>query len=472
MAGLEIDADDEPFSMYGLGTLFASEYLTTALGMPFEVGKTLLQVEYKPKLGVDDGPEVEGVDYEADSDDSTSAVGYDEDSDQPRRSREPNEASIEKPEDVEAYFHDVVSSTAGQRHHLQVPGQDDEPVGPQGQSIGRDQEGYLLPDLPPSYLLRTDMSPSGSSGVWGMMRRIRRTPSEGLPGLWKGQLLTTVHSLLSNTLQPLVYTGLYLSLPSTTFLGKTPLNTDLDLPLSSYPNPAAPLGLHVTAHLLTHLFLSPFELIRTRLIVQPSSEPKSKSSIGLLRDAIAEEGGVSGLYTHPHLLIPAVLEHTLRPIFTLSIPLVIERKLGISPDASPITYSMLDLSLGLASLLIILPIETVRKRLQLQDRMSTDELWQRGGKRENVRKSIVRGRKRQYYGVVDAIWRVMTEETGTLPVSRKKREAKKRRASSRSAERMARPDEHEKQRAMFDGVKQLYRGVSHSSRLWIPWQTD
>jgi mitochondrial fusion and transport protein UGO1 len=32
--------------------VFAAEYLTTALGMPFEVGKTLLQVEYKPKEGV------------------------------------------------------------------------------------------------------------------------------------------------------------------------------------------------------------------------------------------------------------------------------------------------------------------------------------------------------------------------------------------------------------------------------------
>jgi fusion and transport protein UGO1 len=44
--------DDDPFSLYGLGSLFAAEYLTTALGMPFEVGKTLLQLEYKPKEGI------------------------------------------------------------------------------------------------------------------------------------------------------------------------------------------------------------------------------------------------------------------------------------------------------------------------------------------------------------------------------------------------------------------------------------
>lgn len=75
IVGLELDADDEPFTVYGILAMFASEYLTTALGMPFEVGKTLLQVEYKPKPGVDDGVEVEGVDYEAETDDADSVAG-------------------------------------------------------------------------------------------------------------------------------------------------------------------------------------------------------------------------------------------------------------------------------------------------------------------------------------------------------------------------------------------------------------
>lgn len=75
IVGLELDADDEPFTVYGVLAMFASEYLTTALGMPFEVGKTLLQVEYKPKPGVDDGVEVEGIDYEVETDDQDSVAG-------------------------------------------------------------------------------------------------------------------------------------------------------------------------------------------------------------------------------------------------------------------------------------------------------------------------------------------------------------------------------------------------------------
>ena len=297
----------------------------------------------------------------------------------------------------------------------------------------------------PKYVLKTDVSPSGSSGVWGMMRRIRRTPSEGLPALWKGQLITTIHSLLSNNIQPIVHTFLLISLPPA--VARVELNAELELPLTSHPHPALPLGLHVASHLLTHVFLSPLELLRTRLIVQPSSLKESKSSLSLLRDAVNREGGFTGLYLHSHLIVPAILEHTLRPLLTLSIPLFIERQLNITPDVSPVTYSMLDLSLGLASLLVILPIETVRKRLQLQDRAFLDA-EDEGKPRE--RKSIVRLRQRPYHGVVEAIWRIITEETTAVP---KKRRRRSRGAATATAGEGV-------QSGRFDGVKQLYRGVS------------
>lgn len=303
-----------------------------------------------------------------------------------------------------------------------------------------------------------------------MMRRIRRTPSEGLPGLWKAQLITTFHSLLSNNIQPVVHTFLMLSLPPPAIGAQLELNTDLDLPLSSYPNPALPLGLHVASHLITHLFLSPLELIRTRLIVQPSSDAASKSSIGLLQECIREEGGFfSSLYTNPQLLIPSILEHTLRPIFTLSIPLLIERQFHVTADTSPITYSMLDLSLGLASLAIILPIETIRKRLQLQDRTPPIEAWQKGKKAGAVRKSIIQTRPDGYYGVVEGIWRIVTEETDVSRQMKKKRPAISRRVSREDPGVVQEAERAEEKAPMFDGIKQLYRGVSlESSKSWLP----
>ena len=273
----------------------------------------------------------------------------------------------------------------------------------------------------PSWLLKDDPEVSRGNGVWGMIRRLRLTPSEGLPSLWKGQLVTTFHSLLSNILQPQVHASLLTSFPTS-----PPINPDV--PLAALPSPGMPLALGVTSHLLTHLILSPLEVVRTRLIAMPLSQPSTPSSLGMLREMVSEEGGFTSLYLNPNLLIPSILEHTIRPLITLSVPLLLERQWGISPEVSPITYSICDLSLGLGSLLILLPIETVRKRMQVQPR----------GRGKKI-KSVVRLRDQNYVGVVEAIWRIMTEETGV----RRKRI-------------MTEKDEG----GFFAGVRQLYRGVS------------
>jgi hypothetical protein len=250
-----------------------------------------------------------------------------------------------------------------------------------------------------------------------MIRRIRYTPTEGLPALWKSQIITTLHSISSNLLQPHVHSLLL------TFSPDAP---SYDIPLTALPNPTIALGLQVASHLLTHLVLSPMEVIRTRLIAMPMSHASTPSSVSMFRRMVDEEGGFSGMYFNSNLLIPSIFEHTVRPLLTLSIPLLLERTLGYSPEMSPITYSLCDLSLGLGSLLILLPIETVRKRLQIQARGN--------GKRG---KTIVRTRDRVYVGVVEA-----TEETGV---------------------RRKRVMDEKDEGGHFSGIRQLYRGVSNTS---------
>jgi fusion and transport protein UGO1 len=259
-----------------------------------------------------------------------------------------------------------------------------------------------------------------------MLRRLRNTPSESLPSLWKSQLITTTHSLLSNLLQPHIHTAL-LSLSSSPTLS--------NIPLTALPSPLIPLTFQVTAHFLTHWILSPFEIIRTRLISMPTSHPSTPSSITLFKRMIKDEGGFSTLYLHPNLLFPTILEHTLRPVLALSIPLLLERQFQLTPETSPITYAAADLSLGLASLVVLLPIETIRKRLQLQHRGHGGGSGKRG-------KSIVKLRERDYVGVVEGIWRIVTEETGV----RRKRV-------------MTEKDEG----GVFSGIRQLYRGVSYAA---------
>ncbi|ORY29136.1 mitochondrial carrier domain-containing protein [Naematelia encephala] len=379
--------------LYGPLQLFAAEYFTTAIGMPFEVGKTLLQVEYRPRKRFapveDDLPD--GRDWGAEDDE------------------------LSNPEEADVYFSDRVTAPAA-------------PLEPLETNLEPDASGYF-PDLHPSYLLKDDPDISRGNGVWGMIRRIRYTPSEGLPGLWKGQLVTTLHSMLSNILQPQVHTFLLLLAPSH-------LAHAADIPLTAFPSPGIPLALGLASHLLTHFVLSPLEIIRTRLIVMPSTGPGSSSSVQLFRRMVDEEGGFSTMYFHPNLLIPTLLEHTIRPLLTLSIPLLLERQFGISPELNPITYSLCDLSLGLASLIVILPIETVRRRMQLQSRSKPG--INLGVIKPTLRsRSIVKLRERDYVGVVEAIWRIITEETGV----RRKRVMTER-------------DEG----GVFAGIRQLYRG--------------
>jgi len=63
-----IPDDDDVSGAYGPIQLFAAEYFSTALGMPFEVGKTLLQIEYRPRKRFDTTPEEAKVVFEAEED--------------------------------------------------------------------------------------------------------------------------------------------------------------------------------------------------------------------------------------------------------------------------------------------------------------------------------------------------------------------------------------------------------------------
>lgn len=271
--------------------------------------------------------------------------------------------------------------------------------------------------------------------MWGMIRRIRATPSEGLPALWKGQIVSTVHAVFSTLLQPRIHSLIFSLAPASATGSAVAL--PLDFPLTALPHPGIPLALQVASHALTQFILSPLELVRTRLIAMPTSHASTPSSLTILRRAIAEEGGISGLYLASNVLLPTLLEHTLRPLFTMSIPLILERACGLSPDLAPITYSLAELGLNVAALLVVLPIETVRRRLQLQSRSPG------GGKHL---RSVVRLRERDYVGIVEAIWRIITEET--------------------AAPRKKHMTERE-EGGWFSGVCQLYRGVSFAEpRRW------
>lgn len=243
-----------------------------------------------------------------------------------------------------------------------------------------------------------------------------------------------------------------------------------NLPLAYTPHPISTLSILLTSHLLTGLLLSPLDLCRTRLIAQStlSSHKKYTGPINSLQQILRSEGGWRTIYFHPNLLIPTILDYSFRPLFNLASPLIIERLFGLEVNGNPISYAVLELGINSLGLLITLPIETVRRRLQLQRRApwgmvpdstkkietpsnststssnvnnptNVAQLGINASKSSNLIKTVdydsrslrtcVEIRPEPYAGVVEAIYKILTEETSVshkAPVEKESTESEEK----------------------------------------------
>ncbi|KAG2023598.1 hypothetical protein CC2G_001232 [Coprinopsis cinerea AmutBmut pab1-1] len=378
------------------------QYTSTAIVMPWEVGKLLLQVQWVPRDAGEPAPGEPEL-GEEDVDDALSDSSNDNDS----------------------YFADPNAPPSNRPLHR------------------TDEQGYVIrrsvleEGTRPEYII-----PVGSAdGVWDMMKRVGRFRPEGWLALWKGLLTSCVTEILSSTMQPFI-DGFLQSLlfPS----------------MSPFHQP--PLILPVASHLITGFLLSPLDLIRTRLIVQPfmTRYRRYTGPIDALKQILREEGGVKGIYLHPQLLIPTLLDNALRPIVALALPGMIARRftnVNISEDTHPRAWSIAELAGSCVGLLITLPIETIRRRLQVQVRGTAKPL-----------KACVETRPAPYNGVVDTFWHILTEERSDLPIRYPQR--RRRSSSVRSRDERKAEEDVAKEEALdgdgwsrHTGLGQLYRGL-------------
>lgn len=266
-----------------------------------------------------------------------------------------------------------------------------------------------------------------------MMKAVGRG-KEGWLGLWKGSLTSFILEVTSSTIQPIISSVLSLFAP-------TALSP---LPLAYAPYPYKTLGLLLSSHLITGVLVSPLDLVRTRLIAQSTLPAHRKYSgpYDAIKKVAREEGGWKTAYLHPNLLIPTILDFTLRPLLSLGSPLLIEHTLRLEPNTHPISYALAELAISTASLCITLPIETVRRRLQLQIRKPQGAEAEQAGASSSRKitsasvqqqqttatshggidlstanvgvrglRTCVETRPIAYVGVVEAIYRIVTEET-------------------------------------------------------------
>ncbi|KAG6910550.1 hypothetical protein DXG01_009500 [Tephrocybe rancida] len=320
------------------------QYSSTAIAMPWEVGKLLLQVQWVPR-DVGEPEEQEIID---DNDDALSDSSNDD-----------------------SYFTDPQAP----------PHTAPRPTDEQGYVIRR---SVLEEGTRPEFII-----PVGSAnGVWGMMKRIGRFRGEGYLALWKG------------------------------------------------------------------FILSPLDLIRTRLIVQ-SFTSRHRTYTGPLdafSQILRDEGGLKGIYFHPHLFLPAIIDNALRPIISLAFPAMLAGRIGIqiSEETNPWAWGFMELGGSCLGLLISLPFETIRRRLQVQVRGTAKPL-----------KGCVELRPAPYNGIVDAFWHILTEERSDLPIKR----TRKRRGSQASLKGKEHAESSDDEDAgeggwfRHTGIGQLYRGL-------------
>jgi fusion and transport protein UGO1 len=323
------------------------QYTSTAIAMPWEVGKLLLQVQWIPR--------------------------HDSEQSVPESSREEEEEEEEvmsESSNDDSYFADPAAASAPRKYPA---------------ARLTDEQGYVIrrhlsdEGTRPAYII-----PIGSAdGVWGMIRRVRRFPGEGWLSLWKGLLTSSVTELAFTTMQPVLQACLH----------------SVFMPSGLQPNS---IFLPVASHLLAGFILSPLDLIRTRLIAQAfSSRHRTYSGpFDALVKITREEGGFKGLYLHPHLFIPTVIDCTLKPLIALSLPGLLGSYLGVHEDTShPLVWGLAEMVGGCVGLLVTLPFETARRRLQIQTRGTAKKI-----------KTCVETRSTPYNGVADCLWQVVAEE--------------------------------------------------------------
>ncbi|EGF76891.1 hypothetical protein BATDEDRAFT_92293 [Batrachochytrium dendrobatidis JAM81] len=327
------------------------------------------------------------------------------------------------------------------------------------QSSAADASGYLLQtsfsdDDPtrPQYQL-----PILDTGTLDTIFRILLHNDEGFTSLWKGNNANFLRDLLFAWTQP-----------TTNDVLASFLNIPLDdIQLSYSENPIPQAGLLLASHAICGVLFSPLELIQTRQIVQTSSRYHRKyryissTLYTVLREEFPDKP--FGIFFSCNLLFPTLAFHTLNPIFKFLGPLIIDRGLGLDQQESPFSYLFCEMAFGLLELIVMLPIETVRKRLMCQVVRRMPHLQpnpQKLGMRECEYKTVVQTSPVPYVGILDCVYRIIIEEGGPRSSKRNPTLSKQHSRFKRNRQSTTRFKKQSDEWNPIWRVSGLYRGIS------------
>ena len=138
---------------------------------------------------------------------------------------------------------------------------------------------------------------------------------------------------------------------------------------------------------------------------------KYKSTYHALSTILKEEysQNMLGIYLSTSLLIPCLLQHSIEPLLELITPVLTDR-LFHSKKASSLSVVLLDFTISTLDLLIVTPIETIRKRLQCQAILKTPMEGTRDF--NTVVECSFLPPNLPYSSPLDCAWRILMVESG------------------------------------------------------------
>ncbi|KAJ3404519.1 hypothetical protein CcCBS67573_g04674 [Chytriomyces confervae] len=340
-----------------------------------------------------------------------------------------------------------------------------------------DAQGYLIrsgrndeddPTRPPY-----EISVEGKSTFQSVFG-ISNCEAEGFLSLFKGHYLSWLHDLIHTAfLQPTLEQS----------LNDAFAIADETAPLVHLENPYPPLAMLVASHTISSFILSPLELVRTRLIVQTGNpyHRKYKSNFTFMTlFQIVREEGIGSLYASRRVFATALLCF-LQPAFKYAGPVLIHQVGGVDAEFQPLLYRAMELSLGVVELLVVLPVETIVRRLESQvvgrhvrGGSSTTDQVDVGGMGGNSMEAgggsgefagMVRTSAIPYTGMFDCARRIIVEEgvfenepaAGSLDYSDDM--GGSRRHSGRGHARTKKSKKPRKKAGWFTPLSGLYRGL-------------
>lgn len=376
-------------------------YTSVLLAQPFEVAKTLLQI-HQARGQAPPGLRMHGDELRSRPNSFASGKFEDYPSD---------ESDDESPD----YF-----TSAAPRTQSPTYGRGD----PSTPSIRRKHVPSRSRDLtptraPPVALRRLELRKSDSlleviAQLW---------QKESAWGVWKGTNVTFIYNFLLKTTESWTRSLLsaLFNVPDPGLIGGAASGIG-GLDIIDSPSPILSLSVAVAATAIAATLLAPLDLIRTRLIVSPTSAPPRTiyPALSLLPS-----------FSIAPVLFPVTLLHSTIPtLISSSTPLFLRSTFSIDPILTPTAYSVSTFLSSTAELFVRLPLETVLRRGQvavLQEHENTRlaSEYRHHPSETRALKSPVYGMENEdpsvrsfktivepgpYKGVIGSLWFIVREE--------------------------------------------------------------